>query len=1124
MKQFFRNFIVVSTFLALIISCSKTKTKRNLLPFQSSQNNHKDGTIVLTPSAQPGSADQGNLLPPPTTTPSNEIAPTLTLPIKGIILSSRNGLLTSENGASVSVTIKLTDMPTDDVVINLTSFNTNEVTVSPSSITFNSSNWDQTQLITFTGVNDLVIDGNQLVNIDLGFLQSNDVSYSGISGGLIEVTNTDNDAAGITVTPTSGLTVSESGSSTVFSVVLNQAPTSNVVIPVSSSDTTEGTVNVSTMTFTSSNWNTPQSVIISGVNDFITDGNISFQIQFGSVASADANYNNMNIASLNVVNNDNDTPDFTITNSNLVTSENGTTGTFYVVLNSMPTDDVVIPITNSDLSEGSLSHASLTFTPSSWNITQAVTVTGVNDSLLDGNIIYNIQLGAITSNDTNYSALAPKTVSVTNNDNDTAGFDFTAVSGHTGEDGTTAFFRVRLLTVPTSDVTINFTSSNLSEATIQSGSSLTFTVANWNAYQTVLLRGVNDSFQDGDKNFTVITSAGISSDLNYNGLNPSDVSMINDDNDTAGYVVAFSGLEPLFTNENGNQIRFTIKLRTRPTNNVIFSSIASSDLLAGTVNPSNLTFTNSNWSVPQVVTVTGVNNNFVNSSGLPYTVNIQSPTSTDPNYVGLSSRTINFMNSDNDTRGYTFSKTRNFITSELGSTDSFTLRLNSQPVGGSVTIPISSSNTNEVVVSPISLTFTAANWNTPQTITLTGVADALVDGSQTVNILLGTASAGSTFRNYFPNITGSDYDNTQINDFNGAVTNNGIFSLNNCDANAKISVCLPIAADRVTSESGGSFQYYVILSQAPTSNVTIPVSVTDNDEATLSTTSIVKSSSNWNQVQLITVTGKNDTALEITGTQVDGNKIYNVVHDLASSSDPFFAGFDPLDIANITNSDNDTPNLIITPSSSNNSRITLIDGQNTNISIRLNAAPTSPVSFNLSGTGFVVTPSPNLTFDSSNWNTVQVVNVSHTGPQGSKTLSTSNFSSLDLIFNGRTTNDIFFSIVQAGFAVSAISGDTDETGTSRTFTVRLNAPPTSNVTINLNSLNTNEVIITSPTTLTFTPANWSTNQTVTVQGVDDGILDGDQTTTIQLLLASSSDLSYNGLDPNDVNVLNIDND
>ena len=42
--------------------------------------------------------------------------------------------------------------------------------------------------------------------------------------------------------------------------------------------------------------------------------------------------------------------------------------------------------------------------------------------------------------------------------------------------------------------------------------------------------------------------------------------------------------------------------------------------------------------------------------------------------------------------------------------------------------------------------------------------------------------------------------------------------------------------------------------------------------------------------------------------------------------------------------------------------------------------------------------------------------------------------------------------------------------------------------------------------------------------MDDTILDGDQTIAIQLQAATSSDASYNGLDPNDVTVINLDND
>jgi hypothetical protein len=137
---------------------------------------------------------------------------------------------------------------------------------------------------------------------------------------------------------------------------------------------------------------------------------------------------------------------------------------------------------------------------------------------------------------------------------------------------------------------------------------------------------------------------------------------------------------------------------------------------------------------------------------------------------------------------------------------------------------------------------------------------------------------------------------------------------------------------------------------------------------------------------------------------------------------------------------------------------------------------------------------------------------------------TSNFTSLDSKFNGKTVSDIFFNIVQPGFTIGAISGNTDETGTTRTFTVKLNSPPTSNVTIDIISADTNEVTIQSSSTLTFTPANWNTNQTVTVKGEDEGTLDGDQLVLIMLQPAMSSDPSYNGLDPSDITVINLDND
>jgi len=109
----------------------------------------------------------------------------------------------------------------------------------------------------------------------------------------------------------------------------------------------------------------------------------------------------------------------------------------------------------------------------------------------------------------------------------------------------------------------------------------------------------------------------------------------------------------------------------------------------------------------------------------------------------------------------------------------------------------------------------------------------------------------------------------------------------------------------------------------------------------------------------------------------------------------------------------------------------------------------------------------------------------------------------------------------AGFTVSIISGNTTEAGGTATFTVKLSSQPTANVTIGVSSSDTSEGTV-SPSLLTFTSANWNANQTVTVTGVNDSLDDGNQSYTVVLASANSSDSGYSGLNPNDVSVTNTD--
>ncbi|MFL3016316.1 MAG: hypothetical protein ACJZ2F_02110 [Acidimicrobiales bacterium] len=76
------------------------------------------------------------------------------------------------------------------------------------------------------------------------------MSFDPVANQTVSATTTDNDVAGFTIAQSGGSTsVAETGTTDTFTVVLNAQPASNVVIAISSSDTTEATLS-GTLTFT----------------------------------------------------------------------------------------------------------------------------------------------------------------------------------------------------------------------------------------------------------------------------------------------------------------------------------------------------------------------------------------------------------------------------------------------------------------------------------------------------------------------------------------------------------------------------------------------------------------------------------------------------------------------------------------------------------------------------------------------------------------------------------------------------------------------------------------------------------------------------------------------------------
>ena len=87
-----------------------------------------------------------------------------------------------------------------------------------------------------------------------------------------------------------------------FEVVLEAAPTADVVIPISVPDGSEGTVSTGSLTFTSANWSAAQTVTVTGVQDYANDGDAIYTVVLGAATSGDANFDGLNPADLSVTN------------------------------------------------------------------------------------------------------------------------------------------------------------------------------------------------------------------------------------------------------------------------------------------------------------------------------------------------------------------------------------------------------------------------------------------------------------------------------------------------------------------------------------------------------------------------------------------------------------------------------------------------------------------------------------------------------------------------------------------------------------------------------------------------------------------------------------------------------
>ena len=204
--------------------------------------------------------------------------------------------------------------------------------------------------------------------------------------------------------PETGLPVPEGGSAG-YTVVLDTQPTDDVMIEVTwltgSGSDTDLTASPVTLTFTDSNWNTPQTVTVSAAED--ADGAHGILNLLHAADSADSLYHAIPIDAVRAVEADNDEIGVTVW-PQVLRMPDGGSREYTVVLNTQPTDDVTITVTRDQRGDDDLTALpdTLIFTKETLDTPQTVTVSAAeDDDQVDGVAVFS---HSVASNDENYQS------------------------------------------------------------------------------------------------------------------------------------------------------------------------------------------------------------------------------------------------------------------------------------------------------------------------------------------------------------------------------------------------------------------------------------------------------------------------------------------------------------------------------------------------------------------------------------------------------------------------------------------------------------------------------------------------------------------------------------------------
>ncbi len=348
-------------------------------------------------------------------------------------------------GDTESFNLSLTSEPIDKVTVTMTWPMGNSLTVTPVTQTFTPDNWNQGQEVTLRAGEDDDFE-NEQVQVTL---TATGGGYIGISK-VLNVTIIDDDAAGIVVAPPS--VVMDEETTEEIRIALAQQPSSQITLAISGS-VGDLTVTPVALTFTPNTWNEEQPVTLTAAKDDDLDNDLEIL----TLRASGGNYAGVE-QTVQVTIIDIDEPQIIALDK--VTIDEGNTYPFMVRLSAKPSESVNVTFSGHEGTSLTLSGTSITFTSTTWNIPQTMTLTAADDApdYADETIALTL-----TASGSDYEGITHTTV-VTIIDDDESALTISILDQQGHENEGSLQLRIELNRSTDEIVTVQYTSSDVGEA------------------------------------------------------------------------------------------------------------------------------------------------------------------------------------------------------------------------------------------------------------------------------------------------------------------------------------------------------------------------------------------------------------------------------------------------------------------------------------------------------------------------------------------------------------------------------------------------------------------------------------------------------------------------------------